>query len=169
MKLIIFNGTSCSGKSTIIEYLMKEDNVFHLKGDTLKRLFSNYSFYTHKDDVKKIVMAVAKEIFTMKYKVISDYSLFKVSRQKIIDLAKKSGYEIVEINLEADFEILKERFNERVKGALNDNSKKISNTSMDRFKELYKTYNKEKNVLAKTFYTDKQSIEELVREIKTYL
>jgi len=169
MKLIILNGTSCSGKSTIIERLMKEKGIFYLKGDSLKRLFSNYSFYTHKDDVEKIVMAVAKEIFTMKYTVISDCSLFKLSRQRIIDLAKEAGYEVIEINLESEFEILETRFDERVKSALADNNRKISNTSKDRFKELFEIYNREKNPLAKTLHTDKQSIEEVTNEIKIYL
>jgi predicted kinase len=169
MKLIILNGTSCSGKSTIIERLMQERGIFYLKGDSLKRLFSNYSFYTHKDDVEKIVMAVAKAIFTMKYTVVSDYSLFKLSRQRIIDLAKEAGYEVIEINLESELEVLETRFDERVRGSLADSSKKISNTSKDRFKELFEIYNKEKNLLAKTLHTDKQSIEEVVNKIKVYL
>ena len=84
-------------------------------------------------------------------------------------MAKEAGYEVIEINLESELEVLETRFDERVRGSLADSSKKISNTSKDRFKELFEIYNKEKNLLAKTLHTDKQSIEEVVNKIKVYL
>jgi len=64
----------------------------------------------------------------MKYNVICDSGLRKNYREEIIVLARKYNYEIIEINLEADYKILSKRFDERVKAAKTTNTK-ISNTS----------------------------------------
>lgn len=168
MKLIILNGGSCSGKSTIIENIMKRKNdLFHLSYDYLKWQFSNYDPREHRKDVQKIVLAVATCIFKIKCDVIFDSALYKnkIEREKVIDLAKKANYEIIEINLEADFEILLKRFDQRVVIALIDTNIKRANLSKDKFKEIFDTYNKEKNPSAITFRTDKQSIEEISKNI----
>ena len=171
MKLIILNGSSCSGKTTILKKIMKErENLFHFSHDTLKWLFSQYKYDKHSKDVHKVLLAIAQKIFQLGYDVISDSSLIRESREKLIKLATENNYEIVEINLEADWDILLKRFNERVESALlvPEKDRRISNLSVDRFKELYDTYNKEKNPLAITFKTDTQSIEEIFNNIISF-
>ncbi|MFA6514901.1 MAG: zeta toxin family protein [Candidatus Paceibacterota bacterium] len=168
MKIIILNGSSCSGKSSVIKILMKNnENLFHLSYDYLKWSFSKYKSDKYYKDVQKIVLAVAKETFSMKYNIISDSSLTREFRQKLIDLAKQENYEVVEINLEADFEVLLKRFNERVESALKvpKEDRKISNLSVDRFKELYEIFNKEKNLKAIAFRTDLESSEDIAEKI----
>ncbi|MFA6194332.1 MAG: AAA family ATPase [Patescibacteria group bacterium] len=171
MKLIIFNGSSCSGKSTIIKNIMKQkDHFYHLSYDLLRWSFSNYRSETHYEDVRKVVLAVAEAVFKMKYDVVSEI-LYAEQRQKLIDLAVKHSYEILEINLEADFEVLAERFDERVAKALATPvaERRISNLSKERFKELFDIFHREKNSSAVTFRTDRQSIEEISENIMKLL
>ncbi|MEI7451705.1 MAG: AAA family ATPase [Candidatus Falkowbacteria bacterium] len=162
MKLIILNGSTCSGKSTIIKNILKKrDHLFHLSYDSLKWSFSNYKPDTHFNDVRIIVLAVAAAVFKMGYDVISDSTLSRESREKLKNLAIEAGYEILEVNLEADFELLSERFDARVASALLNPERRISNLSKDRFVELYNTFNQEKNASALVFRTDMQSEEEI--------
>lgn len=162
MKLIIINGSSCAGKSTIIKNIMKDKkHLFHLHYDTIKWLFSNYSPTEHYQDVQEVVLAIAEEVFNLGYDVVSDSSITRDFREKLIDLGRAKGYDIIEINLEADYEVLLKRFNERVENALKDPNRRISNLSADRHKELFDIFNNEKNPLAVTFKTDIQTIEEI--------
>ncbi len=170
MKLVIINGSSCSGKSTVIKNILKErDDFFHLSWDSLKWLFSKYNHDRHYEDVKNLVLATAKTIFKMNYNILSDSSLYREMRNQLISLASDSGYEVVEINLEADFEVLAKRFNERVASALLSPERRISNLSKDRFKNLFDIFNKEKNPSAIIIRTDTQSIEDVLREINKFL
>lgn len=168
MKIIIFNGSSCSGKSSIIKSLMKErERLFYLHYDSLKWSISRYSREKHYKDVQKIVLAVAQEAFNLGYDVVSDSSFTRLFREKLIDLAKQNNYEVIEINLEADFDVLLKRFNERVESALKvpEKDRKIGNISLDRFKELFDIFNNEKNSNAITFRTDEESLEEITDKI----
>jgi len=172
MKLIILNGASCSGKSTIVKNIMKErDNLFYLHYDSLKWSFSKYTSGKYYQDISKIVLSVADTVFDMGYDVISDSSLYKESRDKLISLANKYDYQIIEINLEAEKDVLLKRFDERVKSALAipEKDRRIANTSVDRFKELIDIFNKEKNPSALTFKTDIQTIDEITESVMSLL
>lgn len=166
MKLLILNGGSCSGKSSVIKYIMKKrEHLFHLSYDSLKWSFSNYSSDKYYKDVQKIVLAVASTVFKMNYDVISDSTLYNSSRKKLINLATLAGYQILEINLEASREILIKRFDERVASALATPEKRISNFSKDRFQELLDIFEREKNLQAISIRTDNQSIEDVAESI----
>ena len=108
---------------------------------------------------------MAEAVCGMNYNIICDSALHKENREVLLDIPRRHGYEIIEINLEAGYEVLVERFNERVEKANATPNAKISNTSIDRFKELYDIYQTNKNPNAVVFNTDKQSIEEVVGEI----
>jgi predicted kinase len=168
MKLIIINGSSCSGKSTTLKKIMsKREHLFWLSQDTIKWLFSKYSYENNYRDLEKIILDLAYSVFKIKYDVIFDSPLYKEFRQKLIDLAVKYKYEVIEINLELEYEVALKRFNERVTNAMliPEKERKISNTSIDRFKELNDIYNQEKNNSAITFRTDKLDAEEISEEI----
>ncbi len=166
MFFLSINGSSCSGKSTIIREVMKvEKNLFHLSYDFLKWSFSGYNSKTHYDLVFDLLLDIAKISFEKKYNIISDSSLYKKDRNKLIDLAKKYNYKIIEINLETDFSVLEKRFEERVASALANPNSRISNTSKERFKELVSIFEKEKNNQAVVLRTDNQKIEEVVEKV----
>lgn len=166
MKLLILNGGSCSGKSSVIKYIMKKrDNLFHLGYDSLKWSFSNYSSDKHYKDVQEIVLTVASTVFKMNYDIISDSTLYNSSRKKLINLATLAGYQILEVNLEANTEVLIKRFDERVASALAAPEKRISNLSKDRFQELLDIFEREKNPQAISIRTDDQNIEDVAESI----
>jgi len=110
--------------------------------------------------VGEVLLSVANKICEMKYDVICDSGLHKSWRDKLINIATLHDYKIIEINLEADYEVLSKRFDERVAKALAtpEKDRRISNISKDRFKELYDIFQREKNPSAITFRTDTQSM-----------
>lgn len=165
MKIIILNGASCSGKSTIIKEIMKKKNLFHLSYDSLKWSFADYKPEKHRKKVKKIFLAVANCVLKMKYNIVSDSNMNKNERVRLIRLAQKMKYEIIEINLETDLKELLKRFNKRVTEHSKNPDRKLSNKSKKRFVEIYNIFNKDKNKKATTFYTDKQGINEISKNI----
>jgi predicted kinase len=170
MFFLSINGPSCSGKSTIIKEMMKtQNNLFHLPYDSLKWLFSKYNSKTHYQKVQEFVSSVAVFALEKKYNIISDSSLYREDRNKLIKLAKKYNYKIIEINLSADFSVLEKRFDERVSGALVNPSLRISNTSKERFKELAEIFEKEKNDQAIEVRTDNQTMEEVIKNILEFV
>lgn len=169
MKLVILNGSSCSGKSTAIKAVMKErEGYFHLSYDTLKWQFSRYVSGKYTKDIYEIMVATLQALLKQKHNVICE-AYHPAQRVELITLAKKEGYEIVEINIEAEKEVLIERFNERVAAFMANPEKKIANRSIERFEELYKMYQDGKNPDAIVIRSDTQSIEEVWESILKYL
>jgi predicted kinase len=166
MKFIMLNGSSCSGKSTIMQKILEsKERYYQLSYDYLKWSFSQYRPDTHFDDVRKLVRAVAISVCGMGYNVACDSALHQETRDQLLKIPKEHGYDIIEINLEADYEILAQRFDERVADALAKQSKRISNTSKERFKELFDIYQAEKNPAAITIRTDVETVENVAYKI----
>ena len=167
MKFIMLNGHSCGGKSTIVKRLMAErGRLYQLSYNSQKWLFSKYSHATHHEDVLTLLLAIAESVCGVKYDIISDGGLFRETREKLFDIARRHGHEITEINLEASFEVLEKRFADRLESTKVDPTRKISNTSKDRFKELYDIYEAEKNPSAITLHTDEQDIDAVFRTVQ---
>ncbi|MDD4989487.1 MAG: AAA family ATPase [Candidatus Pacebacteria bacterium] len=161
MKLLVLNGASCSGKSTIIKNIMKEkEGYFHLSYDSLKWQFSKYVSGKYYKDIHIIMLSILDAVCKLKHNVICE-AYHRESREKLISLAKEYGYQIIEINLEADFEVLSERFEQRVSEALANPEKRVANRTIERFTELFDIYQKEKNPSAIIFRTDTKSIKEV--------
>jgi len=166
MKFVMINGPCCVGKSTVINTIVSEHgHLYKLSYDAQKWLFSKYNPNTHSEDVCKVLGVLAGTVSEMGYDIICDGARFKDSRETLFDIVKKNGYEIIEINLEADFEVLLQRFKERVTNAAVDTSNPISNTSVERFKELFDIYQVEKNPTVVTLRTDKLSPKEITKNI----
>lgn len=165
MKFIILNGPSCVGKSTIVNAIMSEkEKYYKLSNDSQKWLFYKYDRKTHHEDVRTIQRSLAETVCEMKYNIICDSALHGENRHKLLSIPAKHEYEIIEINLEADYAILVDRFDERVRNFLQKDIK-ISNTSKERFKEIFDIYQTEKNDSAITFRTDTQKQEEIIQKI----
>lgn len=168
MKFISINGSSCAGKSTVVKNVLKQrDHLFHLSYDSVKWLFSKYSPKEESmvKDLHRMMLSMAETAFEMKYDVISETGLHREWRETIFAAARAHGYEVVEVTLECEYEILAQRFDERVADALAHPEKRISNTSKDRFREIFDIFQKNKNVEALTFRTDTQSLEEISESI----
>jgi predicted kinase len=162
----MINGPSCSGKSTIVKRIITEKEKFYqLSYDGQKWFFSKYDRDTHFKDVRSIVLALAKTVCQMKYNIVCDSALYRDHRQTLLRIPKKYGYEIIEINLEADYDIVVGRFDKRVADTLLNSNARVSNRSKIRFKELYDIYQAEKNPLAKSFRIDGKHDDEVAESI----
>lgn len=170
MKFIMINGPSCVGKSTTVNRILEErEHFYKLSYDDQKWRFSKYDRDTHFEDVQKVIRALANTVAEMGYDIVCDSALYRKNREALFEIVKGYGYEIVEINLEADYDLIAARFDERVANAIANKSKTISNTSKKRFRELFDIYNTEKNNGALTLRTDQLSPEEIVEKISSHI
>lgn len=155
MKLILINGCSCVGKSTVVKGVLRErERLYHLSYDSLKRSFSQYSPGKYVDDIQTLKLAVAKTMFGLGYDIICDAVIGREAREKLMLLAKGYDSDIIEINLEADHERLIQRFHDRVALAATRPDSAIINRSIERWEEIYVQYQNEKNPDAETLRTD---------------
>lgn len=163
MKFISINGSTCSGKTSVVKEVLKQrDHLFYLSYDAIKRSFARYAPNTHFNDVHTVMLAMVHALYGMKYDIICDSGLRKEWRNTLLDAARANGYDITEINLECDYDMLAQRFDERVARALaNPDMLQPTNLSKDRFKELHDTFQREKDESVPTFQTDTQSVEEI--------
>ncbi len=165
----MLNGASCSGKSTIIKRVMSEKGRYYqLSYDSQKRLFSKFSPSEQYQDVGEILKTLAKTVCEMGYDIICDSGLDKESRELLLSIPKEYGYEIIEINLEADYEVLEKRFEERVQRVAENPTVEIYNTSKERFRELYEMYEKGKNPSVTTFRTDQDDNEAIAEQVLSF-
>jgi predicted ABC-type ATPase len=166
MKFISINGSTCSGKSSVIKSLLAQrDHLFSLSYDAIKWSFSKYAPDTHFDDVHQVMLSMLVPLSGMEYDVISDSGLRKDWREMLLDTARERGYDVVEINFEAEHDVLAKRFDERIQSASARPDIPIMNRSKKRFEELYKMFQEGKNPEALTFRTDQQSIEGISEQI----
>ena len=167
MKFISINGSTCSGKTSLIKEVMKHrDHLFKLSYDTVKRSISDYKPEVHFNDVHTVMLAMEEALCKMQYDIISDSGLQQEWRERFLKVPREYGYDIVEINLECNYDLLAKRFDERVARALaNPDMLQPTNTSIDRFKELHDMFQTGKNPSALTFRTDEQSTEEIAEHI----
>ncbi len=166
MKFIQVNGPSCGGKSTIVKRILEEKpRYYKVSYDALKWGFSQYKADEHFDDVRALVRALAEAVCKIEYNIVCDSGMHLKTREKLFEIARRYNYEIVEINLEAEYDVLRERFEKRLADSAVNPEKRISNTSQTRHRELFDIYNTEKNPDAYTFHTDTQSEDEIVEQV----
>lgn len=166
MKFIAINGSTCSGKSSILKQVLKErEHTFGLSYDALKRSFSQYAPATHFGDVHRVMLSMLTPLSATKYDIICDSGLYREWRSRLFQEARSLGYDVVELSLECDYDVLAARFDERVAEARANPAIHVSNTSKERFKELHDIFQANKNTTARSFRTDEQSTEEIVAEV----
>jgi predicted kinase len=165
MKIVFLNGSSCSGKSTVIKNIMEEkEGYFQLSYDNIKWKFSKYASGKYREDIHEIMRAILDEVCKQKHNIICEV-YFAEAKSKFIQIAQGYGYEIVEINLEAEWEVLLDRFKARLAEAEKDPNIRMANRTQERFKKLFDIYQKGKNPNAIVFRTDTASPEEVSKRI----
>lgn len=156
MKLVILNGAVCSGKSTIIDRVMRDaKRCFNISYDSLKWHFSGYESGKFYEDIRVLRFAMLRALCGMKYNIITE-SLHLENRNKHIAIAKEYGYEVLEINIEAEYDTLVRRWHER-----NASGSRKDIIPRSRFDEIYQVYIKEKSNTTLTFRTDRQTCDEI--------
>jgi predicted kinase len=166
MKFIMLNGPSCAGKSTVIKRIMaEEDHFYQLSSDYQKWMFSKFDRSIHFEDVRSLAENVCK----LGYNIICDSALHRENREMLLSVARTHGYTIVEINLDAPYEALEPRFLERVVDAKAKGSTRITNTSVERFKELYDIYQEGKNPAAIPIRADQNTADEVYKKVLEHI
>ncbi len=164
-KLIIINGPSCAGKSTIIDKIFEtKRDIFWLKFDAIKRFFIDYDSSSDKQKVTELFVVMGKnridkdeDILLEDHNSVSDYK-----NTEVLDYAKEKKYAVYEYNIEAPYEILLSRFRLRTS---NPRPGIKINFSEEKHKNMYNKYLESKNLNIKTFDTSLQSAEKISKEI----
>jgi len=120
-KLIIIEGLSCTGKSTLAEKVSAEFNLPYFSKDMFKEMMFYKIGYQDREWSKKlgrasydILYLIAEKLLTAGQTVILE-SNFKpeFDRPRLEELKKKIGLEVLEILCYAEGKVVFERFKER--------------------------------------------------------
>ena len=131
--------------------------------DSLKWQFSQYASGQYYEDIRTLRFSMLQTLLQLQYNVVTE-SLHRASRQKHAKIAASFDCDIVEINLEAEYDVLLERWKARMASG-----ERKENISKERFDEIYEIYMAEKNTDAVTFQTDTQSMDEICAAVEKLL
>lgn len=163
--MLIINGPSCAGKTSVADMLLRYDNIFYAKYDALKWLVSNYTPTDHKTLVSDMALLLAE------HAVKNGFSIISEARGEAADgylaFAAEKSIPMYRVNVEAPWEVLEERFQVRIEAK--KQGARISNVDPKRFKELYDRYVEVKVETELTFDSSKQSPEEIADTIVRYI
>ena len=164
--LLIINGPSCGGKSTTSDLFLEQfEEIFNAKSDHIKWLLSGYFASKHRDIIHEITKAMIERALDNGVSVLKEGAIFQP--EKLVEIADDRKIPCYIVNVSAPWEVLAKRFESRIeakkKGA------RISNTSHDRFKEIYEMYLDSKMKTDLEFDSSEKSPEEIVREIVSYI
>jgi predicted kinase len=161
--ILIINGPSCGGKSTLINKLLEKiTNVFYLKGDKIKWLMSDYKSQEHALFVEELLLNMMETTLKNNYSVIKEG--LRGDPEKIKNLAKKYNYHLVFVNISAPKEKLYNSFEERMI-AVKEKNAKVANTSIERFEELRLLYENTKIKTNLEFDRTKEDLNKIVETI----
>lgn len=166
--LLIINGPMCAGKSTISDIFLKNEGVFRGSSDRIKWLISNYSGDNpnHRSMAKNITLSAIEGAVNAGLSVVVDGG-FNEHRDKYKEIAAKFDLKYLSVNIESPYEVLKQRFIERVESSRQEGGKRISVDTIEGFDtryEWYESYNKDPE--ATTFDSSKSSAEEIALKIE---
>ncbi len=164
--LLLVNGPSCGGKSTVSKILLeKYGGIFNAKGDHIKWLISDYDAATHRGVVHEMTLELVKIALVNKLSVLKEGGLFEP--EKLVDIAKEHNVAFFVVNISAPKKVLDSRFLERIEAK--KNGAKISNVDPKRFDELYKMYLSTKMESPLEFDSSVQAPEEIAAAIAGYI
>jgi len=143
------------------------DRIVRISYDQVKRWISNYSPERDFIDVYRILTAMSEEIFSMGMNAYFDGAIYKKEREVIIVSAKEYGYKIVELNIDIDYSVARERFQERIDIKKSNPNALISNVSPEKHRRIYDLYNNEKNLKAISLDSLKFSPDELYEQVRS--
>jgi predicted kinase len=120
--LIILNGRSASGKTTLGKQIAKEHQIIFISKDEIKELLFDSLGYSDTQWSKKIGAAsfdilflnLEKHITAKNTCVIDGAFNSELSKNRLLDLQKKYQFKALQINCEASKETRRERFERRV-------------------------------------------------------
>jgi predicted kinase len=165
-KLILINGSRCSGKSLLSKELYKSlDKTILINLDSIKWLYSSYD----KENsyslqlAKKVSLKMVEEYIKEGLNIIIERAFnFYEYIKPYVDLKNKVDVEIILINIEAPLKVLLERNKSRVHITPKEN--RI--TKIETIRKSFEHYNNNKFIVDLTYDTSKLDIETIVKDIK---
>ena len=139
--ILILNGPACAGKTSVTRYFKsKYKNIFTPRGDKLKWLISDYDRTNlhHKEQIVKMTFDLIQSAIKGGFSIVYDWSLTDTQRIKCKKLAKHYGLVFIEVNIEANFDVISCRFDERIEAS--KKGAKISLVDPLVMKERYDDY-----------------------------
>lgn len=165
--IIIMSGPSCVWKSTIVNNIINVcDRIFHIKTDFLKRLISGYS--PERDNIIKnnLTIWLCEEAMKESLSIIIEPHNLEWYK----DLSIKYNYNYLFVYLEASYNTLLKRFEQRIQDYKKSGSRKYMNTDIWRFQEGYeKSKNLIKEDISITCNTELIEADEITKLIFTAL
>ena len=164
--LLILNGPSCGGKSSVSDvFLGKYGGIFNAKSDQIKWLISDYDANVHQNIIHEMIVELIQVALKNGLSVLKEGALWEP--EKILQITKDMNVTFFVANISAPREILEKRFLERVeakkKGA------KISNVDPERFWDLNDKYLATKMESPLEFDSSLQTAEEIADTISKYI
>jgi predicted kinase len=165
--LLLVNGPSCGGKSTVIDILFdKYSDLFKAKSDAIKWLISGYQASVQRHIVHEMTFQAAWVALSNGLSVLKEGAMFEP--EKYLQLAESLKLPVFVANVEAPWEVLIARFEERLK-AREDGTRKMANIDPGRFKEIYDSYHSSKMPSTLQFDSSRQLPEEVAETIAEYI
>jgi adenylylsulfate kinase-like enzyme len=167
--VILVQGRTCSGKSTLVGVLSKAladnvKNLYVLPYDLIKTGLMGYHRDKHAPLVKQLAVGISEVMFNKQLSVLVDMNFgSKYEYDRYIRTARRYRYEVVPINLVAPRNVLLERFRRRIRAFREQG---INTSGMDERRYL-KALTKN-GYLAKhshSFDTSEKSVDEISREV----
>lgn len=164
--LLILNGPSCGGKSTVSDLLCeKYSGIYKAKSDVIKWLISDYQPAAHRGVVHQMTIETMRVALSRGLSVIKEGASWEP--EKYVELSKAANVPMYTVNIEAPWEVLVSRFEARVEAK--KLGAKISNVDPKRFKELYDLYLSTKTSSELEFDSSKDTPEQIAKQIVAYV
>jgi predicted kinase len=130
-------GYSCVGKSTIAKHLaQKISGIYHVGYDKQKWLLSGYNRETDRELIKTITLGLLEVVCKTGIPIQLEYFRTEIGYAACKKVLDTYGYAFYTFELTAPYEVLIERFRERVTRAKNAGTR-ISNTSEETFNQMH--------------------------------
>lgn len=164
--LLLINGPSCGGKSTVTDILFERyGHIYKAKSDVIKWLISDYHAPTYREVVHIMTLETMRVALAHKLSVIKEGASFQ--NEAYTEMASQAKVPLSVVNIEAPWDVLLSRFEQRIEAKRQ--GAKISNTDPVRFKELYDMYLNTKQPNALHFDSSVQSPDEIADAIVEHL
>ena len=167
--VILIYGPPCSGKSATVEFLMdRHKGLFRVSADRIKWFVSGYATGAHRKEMTKVVLAVASSALAQGLPLLVEANarILKKKWPAYKELAEQNGAPYFEINLEAPFDLLKERLERRIDSSISRNKKFTLKDSSD-LNRRYDAYFAHKKISIPTFDSSVLSLEDIAKNIET--
>lgn len=151
--ILLVYGPLCSGKTSLIKELMDQlPWLFNISIDKTRRLLSDFQTIDYKDCINTIHESYLRIASDYHLSVVIDGSAALQSEWGFFYrlLAEKYNYRFVEINIEAPYRILEQRFVERTQRLLSQWAK-LKAVHIEDMQNRYESYIKNKNNEIMTF------------------